>query len=126
MEAGAVVGAEAGVDGHLIPDSEMYDVADSIAPAPPRPWLLSSTCGPARSGMQSPAPAVSPVSDSWVHPLVLVDPDMLIGLLGVSAVLTGLLRVLGGFAAEERLGHRWTLGGIVLCTLEVALGVLLH
>jgi hypothetical protein len=31
----------------------------------------------------------------------------------------------GGFAAEERLGRRWTLGGIVLGTLEVTLGVLL-
>jgi uncharacterized membrane protein HdeD (DUF308 family) len=50
---------------------------------------------------------------------------VLIGLLGVSAVLTGLLRMLGGFAAEERLGRRWTLGGIVLGTLEVTLGVLL-
>jgi uncharacterized membrane protein HdeD (DUF308 family) len=55
----------------------------------------------------------------------LVDPGVLIGLLGISAVLTGLLRILGGFAAEERLGRRWTLGGIVLGTLEVALGVLL-
>jgi uncharacterized membrane protein HdeD (DUF308 family) len=55
----------------------------------------------------------------------LVDPDMLTRLLGVSAVLTGLLRVLGGFAAEERLGRRWTLGGVVLGTLEVALGALL-
>jgi hypothetical protein len=41
----------------------------------------------------------------------LADPDVLIQLLGVSAVLTGLLRVLGGFAAEKRLGRRWTLGG---------------
>jgi uncharacterized membrane protein HdeD (DUF308 family) len=52
----------------------------------------------------------------------LADPDVLIQLLGVSAVLTGLLRVLGGFAAEKRLGRRWTLGGIVLGTLEAALG----
>jgi uncharacterized membrane protein HdeD (DUF308 family) len=55
----------------------------------------------------------------------VVDPDVFVGLLGISAVLTGLLRILGGFAAEERLGHRWTLGGIVLGTLEVALGALL-
>jgi uncharacterized membrane protein HdeD (DUF308 family) len=55
----------------------------------------------------------------------VVDPDVFVGLLGISAVLTGLLRILGGFAAEERLGHRWTLGGIVLGTLEVALGTLL-
>jgi hypothetical protein len=36
----------------------------------------------------------------------LVDPDVLIGLLGIAAMLTGLLRILGGFAAEERLGRR--------------------
>ena len=55
----------------------------------------------------------------------VVDPEVFVGVLGISAVLTGLLRVLGGFAAEERLGRRWTLGGIVLGTLEVGLGALL-
>jgi uncharacterized membrane protein HdeD (DUF308 family) len=55
----------------------------------------------------------------------LVDPEVFVGLLGLAAVLTGLLRVLGGFAAEERLGRRWSLGGIVLGTSEVALGALL-
>jgi uncharacterized membrane protein HdeD (DUF308 family) len=55
----------------------------------------------------------------------LVDPDVFVRLLGISAVLTGLLRIFGGFTAEERLGRRWTLGGIVLGTLEVALGALL-
>jgi uncharacterized membrane protein HdeD (DUF308 family) len=55
----------------------------------------------------------------------VVDPEVFVGLLGISAVLTGLLRILGGFAAEERAGRRWTLGGIVLGTLELALGALL-
>jgi uncharacterized membrane protein HdeD (DUF308 family) len=55
----------------------------------------------------------------------LVDPEVFVGLLGIAAVLTGLLRILGGFAAEERLGRRWTLGGIVLGTLELGLGTLL-
>ena len=41
----------------------------------------------------------------------IVDPNVFVGLLGISAVLTGLLRILGGFAAEERVGRRWTLGG---------------
>jgi hypothetical protein len=36
-----------------------------------------------------------------------------------------LLRVLGGFAAERRFGRRWTLGGIVLGTVEVTLGAVL-
>ena len=55
----------------------------------------------------------------------LVDPDVFVWLLGISAVLTGVLRILGGFAAEERLGRRWTLGETVLGTLELALGALL-
>jgi len=55
----------------------------------------------------------------------VVDPNVFVGLLGISAVLTGLLRILGGFAAEERVGRRWTLGGIVLGTLELGLGALL-
>jgi hypothetical protein len=46
-------------------------------------------------------------------------------LLGIPAVLTGLLRILGGFAFQERLGRRWTLDGTTLGTLELALGVLL-
>ena len=55
----------------------------------------------------------------------VVDPEVFVGLLGISAVLTGLLRILGGFAAEERVGRRWTLGGMVLGTLELGLGALL-
>jgi uncharacterized membrane protein HdeD (DUF308 family) len=55
----------------------------------------------------------------------LVDPEVLIELLGFSAGLTGLLRVVGGFATQERFGRRWTLGGIVLGTLELAFGSLL-
>jgi hypothetical protein len=55
----------------------------------------------------------------------VVDPDVFVRLLGISAVLTGLLRILGGFAAEERVRRRWTLGGIVLGTLELGLGALL-
>ena len=55
----------------------------------------------------------------------VVDSEVFVGLLGISAVLTGVLRILGGFAAEERLGRRWTLGGIVLGTLELGLGALL-
>jgi uncharacterized membrane protein HdeD (DUF308 family) len=55
----------------------------------------------------------------------VVEPEVFVRLLGISAALTGLLRVLGGFAAQERLGRRWTLGGIVLGALELALGVVL-
>lgn len=55
----------------------------------------------------------------------LVQPDLLVQLLGISAVLTGLLRIVGGFAAERRFGRRWTLGGIVLGTVETTLGIAL-
>jgi len=55
----------------------------------------------------------------------LLDPEVLIELLGFSAGLTGLLRVVGGFATQERFGRRWTIGGIVLGTLELAFGILL-
>lgn len=55
----------------------------------------------------------------------LVQPDLLVELLGISALLTGVLRVLGGFAVERQLGRRWTIGGVVLGTLEAALGGLL-
>jgi uncharacterized membrane protein HdeD (DUF308 family) len=55
----------------------------------------------------------------------LIHPDLLVELVGVSAVLTGVLRVLGGFAAERRFGRRWTIGGVVLGTVEAALGGLL-
>lgn len=59
------------------------------------------------------------------HLVGRVDPDLLVGLLGVAATLTGLLRVLGGFAAQERFGRRWTLGAVVLGSLELALGAVL-
>jgi uncharacterized membrane protein HdeD (DUF308 family) len=55
----------------------------------------------------------------------LVDPDVLIELLAISAVLTGVLRVLGGFATQERIGRRWTVGGIVLGMVELGFGILL-
>ena len=32
MEAGAIVGAEAGADGHLIDESEVWDIAETIEP----------------------------------------------------------------------------------------------
>ena len=54
--------------------------------------------------------------------LLVLLHELISGLVGVSAVLTGLLRVLGGFAAEKRFGRRWTIGGIVLGTVEVAFG----
>ena len=77
MEAGAIAGAEAGADGHLIPDAEMYDVADSIAPGNAAALALIEHrwAAPLRDAI-----AVAggiPVSDSWVHPLDLVEVGLL-------------------------------------------------
>jgi uncharacterized membrane protein len=73
MEAGAVVGAEAGADGHLIPDSEMYDVADSIPAGSAAALALIEHvwAGPLRDAIAG--AGGTPVSDSWVHPLDLVE-----------------------------------------------------
>jgi uncharacterized membrane protein len=72
-DVGAFAGAEAGADGHLIDDSEMYDVADSIAPGSAAAIALIEHvwAGPLRDAIAK-AGGV-PVSDGWVHPLDLVD-----------------------------------------------------
>jgi uncharacterized membrane protein len=77
LEAGAVAGAEAGSDGHLIPDSEMYDVADSIAPGSAAALALIEHrwAAPLRDAIAR-AGGV-PVSDSWVHPLDLLEVGLL-------------------------------------------------
>ncbi len=77
MEAGAIAGAEAGADGHLIPDSELYDVADSIAPGGAAALALIEHrwAAPLRDAIVR-AGGV-PVSDSWVHPLDLVEVGLL-------------------------------------------------
>jgi uncharacterized membrane protein HdeD (DUF308 family) len=45
--------------------------------------------------------------------------------LGISAVLTGTLRLLGAFEVERRTGRRWTFGGLALGSVEVILGLVL-
>jgi uncharacterized membrane protein len=77
MEAGAIAGAEAGADGHLMPDSELYDVADSIEPGGAAALALIEHCwaAPLRDAIVR-AGGV-PVSDSWVHPLDLVEIGLL-------------------------------------------------
>jgi uncharacterized membrane protein len=73
MEAGALAGAQAGADGHLIPDSEMYDVADSIPAGSAAALALIEHvwAGPLRDAIVG--AGGTPVSDSWVHPLDLVE-----------------------------------------------------
>jgi uncharacterized membrane protein HdeD (DUF308 family) len=44
--------------------------------------------------------------------------------LGSAILLTGVFRVVGGLAIEERTGRSWTWGGLVLGTTEIVLGAL--
>ena len=73
MVAGALLGAEEGSDGHLIPDEEMYDVADSIPAGSAAALALIEHvwAAPLRDAIA--AAGGTPVSDGWVHPLDLVE-----------------------------------------------------
>jgi uncharacterized membrane protein len=73
MEAGAIAGAEAGADGHLIDEAELWDVADSIPPGSAAAivliehvWAIPLRDAVARAGG-------APVDDAWIHPLDLVE-----------------------------------------------------
>jgi uncharacterized membrane protein len=77
MEAGAVAGAEAGADGHVIDESEVWDIADSIEPGSAAAialiehlWATPLRAAIARAGGV-------PVTDAWVHPLDLVEIGLL-------------------------------------------------
>ena len=49
----------------------------------------------------------------------------LIDLVAATTAITGVLRLVGAFEIEERTGHRWTWGGVVLGSIEVCIGVVL-
>jgi uncharacterized membrane protein HdeD (DUF308 family) len=55
----------------------------------------------------------------------LVSQDVLIDVLGVTAILMGCLRLLGAFEIERRTGRRWTFGGLALGSVEVVIGAAL-
>lgn len=55
----------------------------------------------------------------------LLSVDTVATLLGIAAILTGVLRVAGAFETERRTGHRWTIGGVILGAFELGLGTLL-
>ena len=82
LEAGALAGAEAGADGHIIDEAEVWDVAETIEPGSAAAialiehvWALPLRDAIVRAGGV-------PVSDSWVHPLDLVE----IGLMAAEEV----------------------------------------
>ena len=77
MEVGAIAGAEAGADGHLIDDSEVWDVADSLENGSAAAialiehvWATPLRSAIARAGGL-------PVVSEWVHPLDLVEIGLL-------------------------------------------------
>jgi uncharacterized membrane protein len=72
-EAGAIIGADAGADGHLIDDDEVWDVADSIERGSAAAIALIEHlwAAPLRDAITR-AGGV-PVSDAWIHPLDLVE-----------------------------------------------------
>lgn len=54
-----------------------------------------------------------------------LDPTALIGAVALTTVATGCLRLVGAFEIEEHTGHRWTIGGLILGSVEVILGIIL-
>jgi len=55
----------------------------------------------------------------------VVSEEALIAGVALTTAATGCLRLVGAFEVEERTGHRWTIGGIILGSAEVCLGVAL-
>jgi uncharacterized membrane protein HdeD (DUF308 family) len=55
----------------------------------------------------------------------VVSPARLIDVLGFAAAAMGTLRLLGAFEIERRTGHRWSVGGLILGSLELGTGILL-
>ena len=77
LEAGALAGAQAGADGHVIDESEVWDVADAIEPGGAAAialiehlWALPLRDAITRAGGRA-------VADEWVHPLDLVEVGLL-------------------------------------------------
>jgi uncharacterized membrane protein len=73
IEPGARAGTEAGADGHLIDDSEAWDLADSLPNGGAAAIALIEHlwAEPLRDAIAR-AGGV-PISDNWVHPLDLVE-----------------------------------------------------
>jgi uncharacterized membrane protein HdeD (DUF308 family) len=54
----------------------------------------------------------------------IVNPEVLISVVALTTVATGCLRLVGAFEVEKHTGHRWTIGGIILGSVEVCLGAM--
>ena len=82
-------------------------------------WIRGSRIGLAAGGVSVIAAVLVLLRHPFQH---LISPNTLINVLGVAAVLTGSLRLLGAFEIERRTGRRWTFGGLALGSVEVVLG----
>jgi uncharacterized membrane protein HdeD (DUF308 family) len=85
-------------------------------------WIRGSRIGLAAGGVSVIAAVLVLLRQPFQH---LISPNTLINMLGVAAVLTGALRLLGAFEIERRTGKRWTFGGLALGSVEVVLGLVL-
>ncbi|HEX9354836.1 MAG TPA: DUF308 domain-containing protein [Streptosporangiaceae bacterium] len=54
----------------------------------------------------------------------IVSVKLLLDALGVSATLTGTLRLAGAFEVERTTGRWWTFGGLALGSVEIVLGAI--
>jgi uncharacterized membrane protein HdeD (DUF308 family) len=54
-----------------------------------------------------------------------ISPVTTINILGLAALTMGILRIVGAFEIERRTGHRWSIGGLILGSMEVGTGILL-
>ena len=59
------------------------------------------------------------------HRLEGIVSPVSLSAVAVTTVATGCLRIVGAFEVEERTGHRWTIGGLILGSVEIVLGVIL-
>jgi uncharacterized membrane protein HdeD (DUF308 family) len=55
----------------------------------------------------------------------IVSEETLIAGVALTTAATGCLRLVGASEVEERTGHRWTVGGVILGSAEVCLGAAL-
>lgn len=55
----------------------------------------------------------------------VASQEFFISVVALATVATGCLRLLGAFEVEEHTGHRWTIGGVILGSVEVCLGAVL-
>ena len=55
----------------------------------------------------------------------VVSMEVLVNLVAGTTIATGGLRLAGAFEIEEHTGHRWTIGGVILGSVEICIGVVL-